>query len=145
MHMHSNQFVMRLAAIVGMTMGAIRFRWRESSLFDCRTLRRSTAARRSGMVAAAIIALNLSACVESQVPLLTDAKPLVGQQLQIHLYETFLDGKANDFHASIYNWKDGRYARASGLSRDVTSFVGSCPKRWCKWREQDRSRSALPV
>jgi hypothetical protein len=67
--------------------------------------------------------LSLSACVESQVPLLTDTQPLIGHQFQVHLYENFVDGKALDFHTSIYRWKDGRYVRASGLARDVTSFV----------------------
>lgn len=37
-------------------------------------------------VAAAITAtLALSGCVESQMPLMTDAKPLLGQQFEVHL------------------------------------------------------------
>ena len=59
-------------------------------------------------VAAAITAtLALSGCVESQMPLMTDAKPLLGQQFEVHLYENFVDGKANDFHTSVYQWRDG--------------------------------------
>jgi hypothetical protein len=71
---------------------------------------------------AAIAALALSACVESEAPLLADAKPLLGQQFEVHLYENFVDKKANDFHSAIYHWADGRYTRASGLARDVKSF-----------------------
>jgi hypothetical protein len=65
------------------------------------------------------IALALSACVESQTPLITEAKPLLGQQFEVHLYETFVDGKASDFHTSAYFWKEGQYVRASGLARDA--------------------------
>ena len=74
-------------------------------------------------VAAAIAALSLSACVGSENPLITDAKPLLGQQFEVHLYESFVDNKASDFHASIYQWKDGQYVRLSGLARDVKRFV----------------------
>lgn len=90
-------------------------------MFEERWLNQLAALRTIGVLAIATLAL--SACVELQVPLLTDTKPLVGQQFEAHLYENFIDGKANDFHASIFRWKNGRYERASGLSRDVTSFV----------------------
>ena len=75
-------------------------------------------------LAAAVTALlTLSACVESQMPLMTDTRPLLGQQFEVHLYEDFVDGKANDFHTSIYQWKDGQYVRRSGLARDAKRFV----------------------
>ncbi len=75
------------------------------------------------MAVVVTVALALSACVESQVPLMTDAKPLLGQQFEVHLYETFVDGKARDFHTSTYYWKEGQYVRASGLARDAKRFV----------------------
>ena len=75
-------------------------------------------------LAAAVTALfTLSACVESQMPLMTDTQPLLGQQFEVHLYEDFVDGKANDFHTSTYQWKDGQYARRGGLARDAKRFV----------------------
>ena len=74
------------------------------------------------MAAAATAALALSACVESQVPLLTDARPLLGQQFEVHLYENFVDGKASDFHRSVYQWKGGEYVGSSGLARDAKRF-----------------------
>ena len=55
--------------------------------------------------------------------LISDARPLIGQQFEVHLYENFVDGKANDFHAAVYRWKGGQYVRASGLARDAKSFV----------------------
>jgi len=68
-------------------------------------------------------AVSLSACVESKNPLVTDAKPLVGQLFEVHLYEDFVEKKASGFHAAVYQWKDGQYVRASGLVRDVKHFV----------------------
>ena len=73
--------------------------------------------------AAVTAALALSACVKSQMPLMTDAKPLLGQQFEVHLYESFVDGKATDFHTSVYHWKDGQYVRGSGMARDAKRFV----------------------
>jgi hypothetical protein len=78
---------------------------------------------RAGLGVAAAAAMILSGCIESRIPLLTDAHPLIGQEFEVHLYEDFADGKANNFHASSYRWKDGQYVRASGLARDVKSFV----------------------
>jgi hypothetical protein len=72
---------------------------------------------------AAIAALFLSACVQSQTPLITDAQPLLGQQFEVHLYEDFVDNKASGVHASTYQWKDGQYVRASGLAQDAKRFV----------------------
>lgn len=85
---------------------------------------RSTTARRSfGLAASVAAALSLSACVESKMPLLTDVRPLLGQQFEVHLYENFVDGKASDFHRSVYQWKDGQYVGSSGLARDAKRFV----------------------
>jgi hypothetical protein len=72
---------------------------------------------------AAIAALFLSACVQSQTPLITDAQPLLGQQFEVHLYEDFVDNKASGVHASTYQWRDGQYVRASGLAQDAKRFV----------------------
>ena len=79
--------------------------------------------RRMAFAAATATALALSGCVESQAPLITDARPLLGQRFEVHLYETFVDGKASDFHTSSYFWKDGQYVRGSGLARDAKRFV----------------------
>jgi hypothetical protein len=72
---------------------------------------------------AAIAGLFLSACVQSQAPLIADAQPLLGQQFEVHLYEDFVDNKASGVHASTYQWKDGQYVRASGLAQDAKRFV----------------------
>lgn len=74
-------------------------------------------------VAAAIAAFALSACVESRVPLITNAQPVLGQQFEVHLYEDFVDNKAGAVHVSAYQWRDGQYVRANGLARDARRFV----------------------
>lgn len=87
-------------------------------------MRNISSLRRIGSAAAAVSAtLLLSGCVESERPLLSDAKPLLGQQFEVHLYEDFVNKKASDFHTSVYHWKDGQYERASNLARDVTRFA----------------------
>jgi hypothetical protein len=73
--------------------------------------------------AAIVATLTLAACVQSQQPLITDAKPVLGQQFEVHLYENFVNNKATDVHASVYHWKDGAYVRANGLARDAKQFV----------------------
>src|SRR5262245_17195553 len=75
------------------------------------------------LTAAALAALFLSACVQSQTPLITDAQPLLGQQFEVHLYEEFVDNEASGVHASTYQWKDGQYVRAGGLAQDAKRFV----------------------
>jgi len=74
--------------------------------------------------AAAIVAtMTLAACVESQTPLITDAKPVLGERFEVHLYDDFVGNKAKEVHASVYQWKDGAYIRSSGLARDARLFV----------------------
>jgi hypothetical protein len=75
------------------------------------------------LAVAAIAALFLSGCVQSEAPLITDAQPLLGQQFEVHLYEDFVENKASGMHAAIYQWKDGQYVRGGGLAQDVKRFV----------------------
>jgi hypothetical protein len=74
---------------------------------------------------AAIAGLFLSACVQSQAPLITEAQPLLGQQFEVHLYEDFIDNKASGVHASTYRWRDGEYVRATGFAQDAKRFVAA--------------------
>ena len=73
--------------------------------------------------AAVTTTLALSGCVESQMPLMTDTKPLLGQQFEVHLYESFVEGKATDFHTAVYHWTDGQYVRGSGMAKDAKRFA----------------------
>ncbi len=69
-----------------------------------------------------VAAVMLSACVQSNTPLLTATKPLLGDQFQLNRYEDFTDGKADSFKLSVFRWNGTRYAYVSGAS-DVKSVV----------------------
>ena len=67
--------------------------------------------------------LLLTGCVESNSPLISGAKPLIGERFQVHLYEGFIENKASHFHTAVYQWSDGQYVRTSGLASDAKRFV----------------------
>lgn len=79
--------------------------------------------RSSGLAACIAVALTLPACVESSAPIITNAKPLLGQQFNVHLYEDFSEGRPRNFHAASYRWANGEYVRASGFGSDAKRFV----------------------
>ena len=77
---------------------------------------------RTARVAAAFGALlALSACVESETPVLTDAKPLLGERIRLRLYSLRESG-AYDPQAIRFRWDGTRYVNAGG-SKDLTSFT----------------------
>jgi hypothetical protein len=65
----------------------------------------------------------LTACIRSQTPLLSDAKPLLGDQFQLQLYEDFVDERAQELKTSVFRWTDDRYALVSGDAEGVKYFV----------------------
>ncbi len=65
----------------------------------------------------------LSACVQSETPLLAGSKPLLGTQFQLNLYQDFTEGKALSAKTSVFRWNDNHYARVSGDSSGVQYFV----------------------
>ena len=71
----------------------------------------------------AILMLSLTGCVESTTPIITNAKPLLGQQFNVHLYDEFAEGRPSNFHAAAYRWAGGEYVRANGLGTDAKRFV----------------------
>src|ERR1700681_2484451 len=71
-----------------------------------------------------LAAFMLAACVQSKTPLLTGAKPVLGEQFQLNLYEDFTDGKAVSVKTSVFRWSATRYALVSGdPPSGVKSFV----------------------
>jgi hypothetical protein len=65
----------------------------------------------------------LSACVESETPLLAGSKPLFGMQFQLNLYQDFTEGKALSVNTSVFRWNDHHYSLVSGDSLGVQYFV----------------------
>jgi hypothetical protein len=70
------------------------------------------------------MALILAGCVQSEQPLLSDAKPLMGESFEAHFFENFVDGKASVVHTAYYRWTDRRYMLVRGSNERVTSFTG---------------------
>ena len=68
-------------------------------------------------------AFMLSACVQSETPLLAGSKPLLGTQFQLNLYQDFTEGKARAVKTSVFRWNNNRYALVSGDSSGVEYFV----------------------
>jgi hypothetical protein len=65
----------------------------------------------------------LSACVQSEKPLLAGSKPLLGTRFQLTLYQDFAEGKPRSVKASVFRWNGDHYALVSGDSSGVQYFV----------------------
>ena len=65
----------------------------------------------------------LSACVQSETPLLARSKPLLGTHFQLNLYQDFTEGKALSAKTSVFRWNDNHYALVSGDFSGVQYFV----------------------
>ena len=86
---------------------------------------RSRAAKAPLLPVALILfaAFVLSACVQSERPLLAGSKPLLGTQFQINLYQDFTKGKARSVKTAVFRWNGTHYALVSGDSSGVQYFV----------------------
>jgi len=73
----------------------------------------------AGVAAAALLALG--GCISSTAPVLTDAKPVLGERGQIHLY-TLTDGVAHDPVVISYQWNGSRYL-VRGRSFGISDFT----------------------
>jgi hypothetical protein len=65
--------------------------------------------------------LALSGCISSTTPILTDAKPVLGERGQIHVY-TLMDGVARDPGVISYQWNGSRYL-IRGKSLGISDFT----------------------
>ena len=79
---------------------------------------RSRTAKASLVPVALILfaAFVLSACVQSEAPLLVGSKPLLGMQFQVKLYQDFTQGKAFSVKTSIFRWNGDHYSLVSVVS-----------------------------
>jgi hypothetical protein len=69
-------------------------------------------------VLAGFCALSLSACIDSNDSILTDAKPVLGPRLNLQLY-TLHKGVAGEPEKVQFTWNGKRYARSGGGMKDV--------------------------
>ena len=73
-------------------------------------------------VAGAILcALALSGCVDSSGPLLSDAQPVLGEQVRLQFY-SLRKGTADEPEQATYKWDHGAYQRTGGGMTDIGSF-----------------------
>ena len=70
---------------------------------------------------AALCALSLSGCIDSSSPILTDAKPLLGERLTLQLYG-MRQGFAVEPEQVAYRWNGTHYVRTRG-SRSMNDFT----------------------
>src|SRR5581483_10696183 len=77
--------------------------------------------RAAWVCAGALAAAGLSGCVRSNAPILTDAKPVLGQQGQIHSY-VLHDGGAHDPEVMNFRWNGSRYL-VRGRAEDIRDFT----------------------
>lgn len=80
-------------------------------------LRRSIAA--AGL---ALGALTLTACVDSSAPILSDGKPIFGQQVYVHLYSLH-DGAAHRPEVVTFRWNGARYVVPRWRLKDLSAFT----------------------
>lgn len=71
---------------------------------------------------AALCALPLAACIDSDKPILTDAKPLLGSNLRLQFYGLH-KGYAEDPEQANYVWNDTQYAHTAGGMTDTAAFT----------------------
>jgi hypothetical protein len=72
--------------------------------------------------AAALCALSLTGCVDSDGPILTDAEPLFGTVIRLQFY-TLRKGFADEPEQASFKWDGERYVHADGGMTDVTAFT----------------------
>jgi hypothetical protein len=73
------------------------------------------------VVAVASLAL-LAGCIDSAEPLLGNARPLLGERLNLQLYAMRKDGVYDPATANFV-WQNGRYARTAGTDASIHDFT----------------------
>jgi hypothetical protein len=77
-----------------------------------------------GPIALVLLAgLLLTACVQSETPLLSGTKPVLGDQFQLNLFDDFTDGKADTVRTAVFRWNASRYVLTSGDLLDIKYLV----------------------
>ena len=64
----------------------------------------------------------LSGCIDSEVPILTDPQPLLGERTRLQLY-ALRDGAAHEPVAETFHWRHSRYVPSSSRITDIGDFT----------------------
>jgi hypothetical protein len=82
---------------------------------------KSTAASAARIAGLMLLLVPLAGCIDSDAPILTDAKPLFGEKVRFHLYS--LDrGRAQDAEIANYRWEGSRYVPVGDAKNGATPF-----------------------
>jgi len=65
---------------------------------------------------------SLAGCVQSAAPILTDARPLLGEHVRLHLYGLH-DDKAHDFQKVAFRWNGNRYVPLGHNRSGIDGFT----------------------
>lgn len=65
----------------------------------------------------------LCSCVASEKPLVSETKPVVGQQFTAELFRSFSEGEAHEVRKATFQWQDGAYLNDGTGATDVARFV----------------------
>lgn len=79
-------------------------------------------ARLAQFVPALAAVAMLAGCIDSAAPVLTDAKPLLGDRLHLQLYGLH-EGTAHEPTSATYAWRGGRYVLTGGNAKDIGDFT----------------------
>jgi hypothetical protein len=71
----------------------------------------------------ALVSLTLLAgCIDSAAPVLTDAKPLLGERLHLQFYGLH-EGTAHEPESGTYTFRGDRYVLTGGSAKDIGDFT----------------------
>jgi hypothetical protein len=83
---------------------------------------RPLAARHLPRTIAALLGfLALAGCIQSKSPILTDAKPLLGENVRFQHYDA-REGAAHSPDNSEFHWDGARYIGTAGSSKETVAF-----------------------
>jgi hypothetical protein len=71
---------------------------------------------------AVLAALALTGCVDSAAPILTDAKPLLGPKVRMHVY-TLVGGQASGPEIGTFRWDGTQYRVVGRPNLEVAAFT----------------------
>jgi hypothetical protein len=81
----------------------------------------SLTARFAPTVFALLGLISLAGCIDAAAPILTDAKPMLGERLHLRLFGVH-DGAAHEPGSETVAWRRDRYVHTGGTVKDLDDF-----------------------
>jgi hypothetical protein len=77
---------------------------------------------RAGVLGAALLSALLAGCVDSAAPILTDAQPMFGPRIRLHVY-SLVDGRATGPDIGTFRWDGTQYRVVGRPTLDLAAFT----------------------